>query len=115
MAEINTGAMLSAPRLKVLRAVERGGEIDSREISRAAGMTMKAVLDHVRALVKQGYFTERVEEREGRGPKYHRYVSRSALRLPVELENAIDSDWWPYADAVVVRAMHSMVSVGRSA
>lgn len=115
MATAKTGVMLSAPRLKVLRAVERGGEMDSRAISRAAGMTIKAVTNHVSALIKQGYFTPRIEELEGRGPKYRRYVSRSTLQLPAMIENAIDRDWWPYADAVVVGAMRSMVSVGRSA
>lgn len=105
--------MISAAQLQVLRVVELRGEMDCASIADAARMPRKSAGNYVRALLKKGYLVERFEEQEGKGPKFKRLLARSALDLPVEIENMIDKGWWPQADVEAQQAMHRMVSIGQ--
>lgn len=111
-------------KLKVLRVVEAAGEMDCNEIAGRIGLCGKQARLLTRALVAQGYLTERQVRRTGvRGPS-RRIVTRSDLAVPgdVDVDSqtaardlADDPLWWPGADLVVERAMRGMVRVGRAA
>ncbi|MFC5428346.1 winged helix-turn-helix domain-containing protein [Paraburkholderia denitrificans] len=101
-------------RLKVLREIERGGEMDTATVSQRARVSHRAAGGHIRQLLDYGVLIERFEERQGRGRHKHRFVRRSDMPLPKEVEVALDKGWWPVADFDLYNAFRSMVSVDQA-
>ncbi|MGF6663834.1 DNA-binding transcriptional ArsR family regulator [Paraburkholderia atlantica] len=111
---IHGAASTHETRLKVLREIERGGEMDTATVAQKAVVSHRAAGAHIRRLLDAGVLCERDEIRHGRGPRHHRLVRRSEMPLPNEVTVALDKDWWPVADFNLCDAFRSMVSVDRA-
>ncbi|WP_321940002.1 helix-turn-helix domain-containing protein [Paraburkholderia sp. J8-2] len=98
-------------RLKVLRVLEGGGEMDTTTLATRADITRRAASAHIQRLLKLGILCERNELRHGRGPRYQRFVWRSEVPLPATVENKLDSTRWPCAKSEVQDAFRAMIAV----
>ncbi|WP_144149380.1 hypothetical protein [Paraburkholderia sp. BCC1884] len=118
---------MHATKIRICKLVEQCGVLDHSQIAEGLGFTYKNALVAVNALVNGGWLIARYEPSRAGGSNVKRVVSRSSLGvndrplavppLPPPLPNFVPpvwDDWWPRADALVVRSFNAMVNAGRA-